>query len=368
MQSPGASRKLGARMMQPSSPLPAVRPETLPNPAPPTIPPVARGIHRFATALACLVVLLIAAGALVKSKEAGLSVPDWPLSYGSFSPPHWWRIDTVRAEHGHRMFAGTIALLTVLLAILLQRGERRAWVRRLGWSAVGAVLAQAILGGVTVLLFLPPAVSIAHAGLAELFLCLLTCLAVVTAKSFWTAPTAPEAGAPAETQGLASLATATTGMIYLQILLGAVMRHNGAGLAIPDFPLAFGRLVPDHFDFKIGIHYAHRLGALTVAILVLWTASRVLSRFRSERTLALPAVGMVGLVVFQITLGALVVLTKKAVLPNTVHVATGASLLATSLVLSLYSRRLARQTRAVASATGVSQRAPRQAPAREAMS
>ncbi len=334
--------------------------------------PVSRALHRFATALACLIVLLIAAGALVKSKEAGLSVPDWPLSYGSLSPPHWWRIETVRAEHGHRMFAGTIALLTVLLAILLQRGERRAWVRRLGWSAVGAVLAQAILGGVTVLLFLPPAVSIAHAGLAELFLCLLTCLAVVTGRSFWATPDSPERAVPAETRGIASLATATTGMIYVQILLGAVMRHNGAGLAIPDFPLAFGRLVPNHFDFKIGIHYAHRLGALTVAILVLWTAARVLSRCRSERTLVLPALGMVGLVALQITLGALVVLTRKAVLPNTVHVATGASLLATSLVLSLYSRRLARAAALSAALTtgplGAPQRAARQAPAREAIS
>ncbi len=325
--------------------------------------PVSRGIHRFATALACLIVLLIAAGALVKSKEAGLSVPDWPLSYGSFSPPHWWRIDTVRAEHGHRMFAGTIAMLTVLLAILLQRGERRAWVRRLGWSAVGAVLAQAVLGGVTVLLFLPPAVSIAHAGLAELFLCLVTCLAVVTGRSFWTVP---QGTVSEETRGVANLAAATTGMIYIQILLGAVMRHNGAGLAIPDFPLAFGRLVPPHFDFKIGIHYAHRLGALTVAILVLWTAARVLSRFRSERTLAFPALGMVGLVAVQITLGALVVLTRKAVLPNTVHVVTGASLLATSLVLSLYSRRLARAARTMEAPASASLRAPRPTPARGA--
>ncbi|MEA2692643.1 MAG: heme a synthase [Acidobacteriota bacterium] len=327
--------------------------------------PVSAAIHRFATVLACLVVFLIAAGALVKSKEAGLSVPDWPLSYGSLSPPHWWRIDTVRAEHGHRMFAGTIALLTVLLAILLQRGEQRAWVRRLGWSAVGAVLAQAVLGGVTVLLFLPPAVSIAHAGLAELFLCLMTSIAVVTARSFWAAP---EGAISSEVGGVATLATATTAMIYVQILLGAVMRHNGAGLAIPDFPLAFGRLVPPHFDFKIGIHYAHRLGALTVAVLVLWTASRVLSRFRAERTLALPALGMVGLVALQITLGALVVLTRKAVLPNTVHVATGASLLATSLVLSLRGRRLARAARRAEPARSASASRRAQAPTREAVS
>src|SRR5437763_8547027 len=203
------------------------QPSRTPAPArldPPSTPPVPRGLHRFATALAGLVVLLIAAGALVKSKEAGLSVPDWPLSYGGFNPPHWWRIETVRAEHGHRMFAGTIAFLTVLLAILLQRQERRPWVRRLGWSAVGAVLAQAVLGGVTVLLFLPPAVSIAHAGLAELFLCLVTTLAVVTGRSFWAAPSG---AVSAEARGVAALAGATTAMVYVQILLRAVMRHNG---------------------------------------------------------------------------------------------------------------------------------------------
>ncbi|HZF10429.1 MAG TPA: COX15/CtaA family protein [Thermoanaerobaculia bacterium] len=347
------------------------QPSRTPAPArldPPSTPPVPRGLHRFATALACLVVLLIAAGALVKSKEAGLSVPDWPLSYGGFNPPHWWRIETVRAEHGHRMFAGTIAFLTVLLAVLLQRQERRPWVRWLGWSAVGAVLAQAVLGGITVLFFLPPAISIAHAGLAELFLCLVTTIAVVTSRSFWAEPSSPILPPSAGIAEIAPLAAITTAMIYVQILLGAVMRHNGAGLAIPDFPLAFGRLVPPHFDFKIGIHYAHRLGALTVAILVLWTAARVLSRFRTERTLALPALGMVGLVALQITLGALVVLTKKAVLPNTVHVATGAALLATSLVLSLYSRRLARAAQRVGEAgTARAGNAPLRAP-REAVS
>jgi cytochrome c oxidase assembly protein subunit 15 len=360
-------------MEQPGSPFVPPRPDAA-APFSDSIPPVPRAIHRFATALAGLVVLLIAAGALVKSKEAGLSVPDWPLSYGSLNPPHWWRIDTVRAEHGHRMFAGTVALLTVLLAILLQRKEKRAWVRRLGWSAVGAVLAQAALGGITVLLFLPPAVSIAHAGLAELFLCLVTALAVVTGRSFWSA--VPERGGavPArarDIRGIAPLAAATSAMIYVQILLGALMRHNGAGLAIPDFPLAFGRLVPPRFDWKIGIHYAHRLGALTVAILVLWTAARVLPRFRAERTLTLPALGMVGLVILQITLGALVVLTRKAVLPNTVHVANGAALLATSLVLSLHSRRLARAMREEVGATraaSASQRAPQPAAAREAVS
>ena len=310
-----------------------------------SVPPASPGLHRFATALACLIVVLIAAGALVKSKEAGLSVPDWPLSYGSLNPPHWWRIDTVRAEHGHRMFAGTVALLTLGMAVWARRAEPRRWARWIAYSAAGAVLAQAILGGVTVLLFLPPAVSIAHAGLAQLFLCLVTAFAVVTSPSFMAA-SADEArlgGQGIET--VARLATATTVVIYLQILAGAVMRHNGAGLAIPTFPLAFGHLIPPAFTFPIAIHFTHRVGALLVLLAVAATAGSVFVRRRelgSLRTLALPALGMCALVLLQITLGALVVLTRKAVVPNTVHVATGAALLATSLALTLQSRRLAR--------------------------
>ena len=140
--------------------------------------------HRFAVFLSCGVVLLIAAGALVTSKQAGLSVPDWPLSYGGLNPPRWWGIENVRAEHGHRLIAGTVALLTTTLAVWLGRREERRWVRRVGYLAVGAVLAQAALGGITVLFFLPTAVSVSHAALAELFLCLIVTLAVTTSTAW----------------------------------------------------------------------------------------------------------------------------------------------------------------------------------------
>lgn len=302
------------------------------------------GLHRFAVLLACLVVGLIAAGALVKSKEAGLSVPDWPTSYGGINPPRWWQIENVRAEHGHRLYAGTVALLTVALAVWTARREPRAWVRRLAYGAVGAVLAQALLGGLTVLFFLPPAISIAHAALAELFLCLIVMVALATSAA-WSGPALPSVRRePA--RRLAPWATALTVAAYVQILLGAVMRHNGAGLAIPDFPLAFGRLVPDHFDFKIAIHYAHRLGALVVLGLVLVTAWRAFSARAGERLLEVPAAALLGLVAAQIALGGAVVLTGRGVAVNTLHVATGAALLATSLLLTCNAWRL-RGARAV---------------------
>ncbi len=296
------------------------------------------GIHRFAVVLACLVVGLIAAGALVKSKEAGLSVPDWPTSYGSFNPPRWWEIENVRAEHGHRLYAGTVALLTLTLAIWAARREPRAWVRRVAWGAFGAVLVQALLGGLTVLFFLPPSISIAHAAVAELFLCLVVTVALATSAS-WRLPALASVQRE-RARRLAPWAMALTAAVYCQILLGALVRHNDAGLAIPDFPLAFGRLVPARFDFKIAVHYAHRLGAVVVLALVLTVAIRVLRAHRGERLLTVPAIALLLLVAAQITLGGAVVLTARDVAINTLHVACGATVLATSLLLTLNAWRL----------------------------
>ena len=302
-------------------------------------PQVPRALHIFAVVLSFCIVLLITAGGLVKSLEAGLSVPDWPLSYGSLNPPRWWTIENVRAEHGHRMIAGTIALLTVGLAIWLTRRESRSWVKKLGWIAVVAVLAQALLGGLTVLFFLPPPISISHAALAQLFFGSIVTIALVTSR-FWLAGSGP-VGAGDPGGRVAPLATSVTVLVFVQILLGAVMRHNGAGLAVPDFPLVFGGLLPPKWDFGIVIHLAHRLGALLVATGAFWLLGRVLRTASSEPVLRVWAWLLAILVLVQGTLGALVVLTGKQVLPNTLHAGTGALVLGSSLVLTLGSRRLA---------------------------
>lgn len=324
--------------------------------------PFLKGAHRLAVLLAGYVVLLITAGGLVKSLEAGLSVPDWPLSYGMLNPPRWWEIETVRAEHGHRLIAGTVLLLTLWLVIWILRREPRKWVRVVAVTALGAVVAQAVLGGITVLFFLPTAISVSHAGLAQLFLCLLVVLAVVTSRRWVSAEGAKDPTAPVGR--VVPLATTTTVAIYLQILLGAVMRHTGAGLAIPDFPLAFGGLVPPKLDFAIGIHFAHRLGALVVATLIFWTLGRVLRLVSRERVVAVPAWLLALMVLIQGTLGGLVVLTGKAVLPNTLHVGGGALLLALSLVVTLMARRLdwlARQAGTVSAAGPLRTLSPEQA-------
>jgi cytochrome c oxidase assembly protein subunit 15 len=132
----------------------------------------------------------------------------------------------------------------------------------------------------------------------------------------------------------------TVGMVYLQLILGALMRHTGAGLAIPDFPLAFGRLVPPLESTAVVMHFLHRLGALVVALCVGWSVSRTVRYYPSEPWVLRPALLLAGLLLVQLTLGALTIWTRRAVLPVTAHVAVGAAILATSVVLLLRAWRL----------------------------
>jgi cytochrome c oxidase assembly protein subunit 15 len=291
-------------------------------------------VHRFAVVTAGATLVLIFVGALVTSTGSGLAVPDWPLSFGQVFPP---MVGGVLFEHGHRLVAACVGLLTVTLMVLLSQWEPRAWVRWLARGAVLAVLLQGALGGVTVLLRLPLAVSVTHACLAQAFLCLVIALAVCTAPGWQMRPAAwVEQPQPA----LWVLAALTAGMVYLQLILGALMRHMGAGLAIPDFPLAFGRLVPPLDSTAVVVHFAHRLGAVAVVLCVGWTVTRIVSRYRAERRFLRPALLLVGLVLLQLTLGALTIWTQRAVLPMTAHVAVGAAVLATSVVLMLRAARL----------------------------
>jgi heme a synthase len=189
------------------------------SPARPT-----RNVHRFAIFTACCTFFLLIAGALVTSNDAGLSVPDWPLSYGSFFPP---MVGGIFYEHGHRVIAACVGLLSIVLAAWLWRVERHSWVRWLGVAAVGAVVAQGILGGITVLFFLPPAVSSAHAALAQLFFCTILSIALFT-SAWWerSAALVADTGAP----GVHSLAVVTAGAVFVQLLLGAAFRHKGFGI------------------------------------------------------------------------------------------------------------------------------------------
>jgi cytochrome c oxidase assembly protein subunit 15 len=299
-------------------------------------------LHTFAKFLAACTVLLVLAGSLVTSTGSGLSVPDWPTTYGwnmlMFPPSKW--VGGILYEHSHRLIATTVGFLSIILAVWLWLSEPRRWLKWLGVAALGAVIAQGVLGGLTVLFFLPASISTAHAGLAEIFFCLVVSIALFTSPGWvdgygWT-PHA--AGDPAE-ERLRALTTTTTVLIYVQILLGATMRHTGAGLAIPDFPLMFGHLLPTHWDPRIAIHFSHRVGALVVLLSVVTTSMSIWYYQRDRSELTRPAAILVVLATVQAALGALTVLSRRDIAINSLHVVCGALVLTTSLVLTLRSWR-----------------------------
>jgi len=296
---------------------------------------VFRFLHRYAVLVAASTAVLIFAGGLVTSTGSGLSVPDWPNTYGHFmfTFPFDKMVGGIRFEHTHRLIASTVGFLILVLAVWLRLAEPRDWVRRLGYVALGAVVTQGILGGITVLWFLPTPVSVAHAGLAQIVFCLTTTIALVTSKGW--ARGYPAATAASDDTVMRRLAVGTVALVYTQILVGAVMRHSGAGLAIPDFPLVFGGLVPPQWDAAVAIHYAHRVGALLVALTVLASSGHVLAHHRARTELRRPAVLLLLLVAAQITLGAYTVLSGKHYIINSLHVVTGATVLVTSVVLAL---------------------------------
>jgi cytochrome c oxidase assembly protein subunit 15 len=289
-------------------------------------------LHRLAAFTAAATLVLLFAGGLVTSTGSGLAVPDWPLSFGQVFPA---MEGGVLYEHGHRLVASFVGFLTLILALWTVVADARPGVRALGLVALFAVVLQGVLGGVTVLYKLPMAVSVTHACLAQVFFCLTVALALVTSRTWLAPPAVP----PAAAERVATAAATATAVCFVQLVLGALMRHMHAGLAIPDFPLAFGRLIPPLVTPYITVHFAHRVWALAVVAAVGWTALRAL-RGPDVAWLRRPARVALALVVLQITLGAFTIWSRRAVVIATLHLVVGASLLATCLLLALRARRL----------------------------
>ncbi len=315
-------------------------------------------LHRFAVVAAAATFVLIFVGGLVTSTGSAMAVPDWPLAFGHLIPRQW--STGVPFEYGHRVVAGTVAILTLVLALWTWMAERRAWVRYTALAAFGLVVIQAVLGGITVLFDLPLPIAVAHAATGQAFFCVMVAMALFTNAEWEVGP--PAARAPRD-GALAPLAAATAVIIYLQILIGAVMRHMHAGLAIPDFPLAFGHLVPPTFSVPIAINFAHRCGAVVVSAMILWTVARTLRLYGEVPGLRRPALGLLVLLALQLSLGAATVLSMRAVIPTTSHVAVGAAVLATAVALALRAAHLERIARGAAGTLGAAGIAPRRAPA-----
>jgi cytochrome c oxidase assembly protein subunit 15 len=282
--------------------------------------PYNRGLHRFAVVLACWTFLLIIAGALVTSNDAGLSVPDWPTSFGS-----WYKIPKlvggVKFEHTHRMIAQVAGLLTIILAVWTWRAEKRRWMRVLGFAALGTVIAQGVLGGLTVLFFLPPPVSSAHAALAQTFFCLAVAIALFTGKK-WVEEE-PRVEFDQRRPSLFTLTLLSIFVLYVQLILGAMFRHHGLSW------------------------WPHVVHAVVVSFVLAWTAVRALTVYPNIDAVKRPAILMLSLLIAQLCLGFTAFLTRvmwghDAVQPElpmvtstVAHVAVGALLLATTVILAI---------------------------------
>lgn len=311
-----------------------------------------------------------------------MAVPDWPLSFGSLNPPGWWHIEAVRLEHGHRLFASLVGLLVTILTawvwkkpwalvtssvasamatfVAMKSGVApivtmhvsiwsfagvffaslfagrpsevtNSLARRLSGVAFVAICLQATLGGLRVTK-ISTELAMVHGCVAQAFLCVLIALAVVLSQRWKNAQSAPSGGS-----SIPLLAYTCVAAVYLQLIVGAAVRHMKAGLAIPDFPLGFGHLVPPMINEYVAIHFAHRVGALVVSVLILTLIVIILIR---RKELVLPALGLGGLVAFQIALGAHVIWLARAPVTTTLHVVNGAAILGMTLVIALRAKRL----------------------------
>ncbi len=282
--------------------------------------PYNQGHHRFAVFAASVTFLLIIAGALVTSNDAGLSVPDWPTSFGSlYKIPHL--VGGVKFEHTHRMIAQFVGFLSIILAVWTWRADPRRWMKYLGLTALGLVIAQGILGGLTVLFYLPPAISSAHAALAQTFFCVVVLIALFTGRN-WVEEV-PRIETDEGRPGLFTLVLLSIGVLYVQLILGAMFRHHGLSW------------------------WPHVLNAATVAIVLCWTSIRALSRYSGIDSIRRPAITMLALMVAQLCLGFVAFLTRVAwgrdavqpelpmVISTVAHVAVGALLLAATAVLAV---------------------------------
>jgi cytochrome c oxidase assembly protein subunit 15 len=277
--------------------------------------------HRFAVFIACATFVLIIAGALVTSNDAGLSVPDWPTSYGSYYKLPPWTGGIVY-EHSHRMIAEVTGALTITITVWTFLADRRRWMKALAIGALSTIIVQGILGGMTVLHFLPPLISSAHAAVGQTFFCIACAIALFTGRN-WVQEVS--LGSANETRGpqLLTLAALSLCAIYLQLYFGAMFRHHGMGW-LP-----------------------HVVNAPLVALLLTWTSVRAISQYPKIAAIRRPAVTILFLVVVQLCLGFLAFLTRvewgkdaaqpeMAMVASTVaHVAVGALLLASTAIFTI---------------------------------
>lgn len=342
-------------------------------------------LTRFAVLTAMVTLCLICLGGLVTSHSVGMSVPDWPTTYGYnmfFFPFSKW-VGGVFYEHSHRLAASAVGFLTVILAVWLWLKEERRWLRGLGILALLAVILQGLLGGLRVR-WMQDELGIFHAALAQLFFVLVCSIALFSSRRWQEA--ASQTLPVYDYSRLRSWYVFGTALILLQLLLGAIMRHQHAGLSIPDFPLAYGNLWPatdpDSIArynqvrreatslnpitaFQVQLQMAHRVAAIMILAAAGWAAVLSLRTLGKRSALTKLALGWFVLILFQAVMGVVTIWTNKSADIATTHVACGALSLLTGSTLVLIA---ARSLRPMASDASAPVSRPRQVDPRHAKS
>ncbi|MFQ5490271.1 MAG: heme A synthase [Phycisphaerae bacterium] len=238
-------------------------------------PTYRRSLHTLAVVVALATLPLVFVGGAVTSKNAGLAVPDWPLSFGQVNPPGWWRVDNVLFEHGHRLLGATVGLLVIALVVWTHRLERRRWVRRFSLVLLGAVVLQGILGGLRVT-EISTKLAVVHGCLAQVFFCLAGAMACVTSPR-WIGQ--PPADPSPEAAGVRRACLVVAAAVFVQLVLGAMLRHLGWGLLY------------------------HILWALVVLLLTGALAIRLLADHGQRPLIRRPVHALAGFVVLQMMAG-----------------------------------------------------------------
>lgn len=279
-----------------------------------------RGLHQWSILLAVCTLFLVVAGGVVTSRDAGLSVPDWPLSYGKLMPP---MEGGIFYEHGHRMIATMVGIFTIVSMVWLWTAENRNWLRKLGVVALLAVITQGTLGGLTVIYLLPWWISTMHATLAQLFFSTTVAIAVFTSR-WWLAEPAVMSEIPATP--IRRLALLAPLLVVCQLALGAAARHKA-----------------------IGSIY-HICGSPIVSGVILWVCLRISVHYSGNRELRRTALTLTTITFTQVFLGIAAFMTRiayaDAVQPmpimvtfTVLHVAVGALTLASSVALAIIVQR-----------------------------
>lgn len=303
------------------------------------------GLAWFSAIGAAWVFVLVTLGAFTTSIGAGMVFADWPLSNGSLNPEGWLTDIAMFAEHSHRLSGAMMGLITIGLAIWLWRREARGWLRQLGWWALAIVIVQGLIGGTRVTLdawhvfgfgmSVGQMLRIPHGVLAQVYICLLIAIAVSCSRRWIEGP------ARALDRGTRVAGIVCVALLLVQLMIAATMRHNYAGLAIPTFPHSTpeGGWLPQNWDFRVAIHFAHRAMAVLLTIALVWLAVKIRKQPNASQALRAGATAIVVLLLIQIALGAKIIWTFREPHMTTAHVVGGALLLAATFWVTWVAHR-----------------------------